>query len=62
MASSPESAPTDQENPSLRRCCLADRQRTVSGQSQSIGERFEQERAQENRALLRAGAERRAAH
>jgi hypothetical protein len=35
----------DELNSHLRRCCLAERDRTVSGQSQTIGERFEQEKA-----------------
>jgi transposase len=35
----------DELNAHLRRCCLAERDRTVSGQSRTIGERFEQEKA-----------------
>jgi len=35
----------DALNAHLRRCCLAELDRTVSGQSQTIGERFEQEKA-----------------
>ena len=35
----------DEFNAYLRRCCLAERDRTVAGQSQTIGERFEQEKA-----------------
>ena len=35
----------DELNAHLKRCCLAELDRTVSGQSQTIGERFEQEKA-----------------
>jgi hypothetical protein len=35
----------DELNAHLRRCCLAELDRTVAGQSQTIGERFEQEKA-----------------
>jgi len=35
----------DELNGHLRRCCLAEMDRTVAGQSETIGERFEQEKA-----------------
>ncbi len=35
----------DELNAHLKRCCLAELDRTVAGQSQTIGERFEQEKA-----------------
>ena len=35
----------DQLNAHLLECCLAERQRTVAGQTQTIGERFEQDKA-----------------
>lgn len=41
----PEARDLDELNAHLRRCCLAELDRTVSGQSQTIGERFEQDKA-----------------
>jgi len=35
----------DELNDHLRSCCIGERDRTVSGQNQTIGERFEQDRA-----------------
>jgi transposase len=41
----PSAANLDDLNAYLRRCCLKERERTVSGQTETIGQRFERDRA-----------------